>query len=699
MPVSQIGAQFIFKQGGLSMSSLGMVLDIASSALAAQQYCLDVTAHNIANVNTEGYSRQIPTLQGKQAVEHQGVILGLGVKTEQVIRAVDQFIENRLMQEKSNLSSSQEMEKYMQVLESIFSENSETSISSMLSDYWNLWNDVSNNPSGSSERIALYEHSVLMSEQFQSLGPNLTQIQTDITKAVTVGVDRINEITSEIAQINVEIVGMEGNNNVANDLRDKRNVLVSELNEYLDIKTFEQDNHSLTIITVRGCTLVQGDRNYELEMGGSNGDRVRWQDSGGNYVDITNYITNGKLGGWLELRDEIINKYKLDLDAMAKEFIWSVNQQHSQGVGLEGFSIVTGGYQATDTSAALNLSELSFADKIVDGGFRLWLYDSNGNYDSDTTLTIDADSTSIDDVVTAINAIDATKISAAIVDDKVQICSINGYEFAFSDDTSNVLAALGINTFFNGASAGGIEINDTIRLNKDFIASARVINNVGTAVADSNNSITGADTIVTSGQYTGTADANYEIQISTGGDVGTAEFRWRKDGGAWSAAIATTGSSQLIENGVSVTFMPGTYVLDDTFSIEATENATFYGDFASGDNTNALAMTDLQYRAMDISQWTCDRINGNTEGSVSTTIEDYYHSMVCSIGIVSSSISRETEFNEMMVSELNTLRNSVSAVSLDEEMTNLIKYQHAYQAAAKLLTISDEMLNTLISAR
>ena len=73
--------------------------------------------------------------------------------------------------------------------------------------------------------------------------------------------------------------------------------------------------------------------------------------------------------------------------------------------------------------------------------------------------------------------------------------------------------------------------------------------------------------------------------------------------------------------------------------------------------------------------------------------------MVGSIGIVSSSISRDTEFSEMMVNELNTLRNSISGVSLDEEMTNLIKYQHAYQAAAKLITISDEMLDTLISLR
>ncbi|MBW2088231.1 MAG: flagellar hook-associated protein FlgK, partial [Deltaproteobacteria bacterium] len=312
------------------MSSLGMVLDIATSALAAQQHAIDVTAHNIANVDTEGYSRQIPSLQAKQAVLHQGMILGRGVEIEQVARSIDQFIENKLMQEKSNLSSFQEMEKYMQVLEAMFSESSDASMSATLSDFWNLWHDISNNPSGSSERIALYEHSLLMSEQFQSLIPDLNQIQTDITNAITVGIERINQITSEISQINVEIVGMEANNNVANDLRDKRNALVSELNEYLDIKTFEQSSHSLTIVAAKGCTLVHNDRNYELEI---YGDRVKWQDSGGNYVDITNHISNGKIGGWLELRDEIIAKYELDLDAMAKEFIWSVNQQHSQGVG------------------------------------------------------------------------------------------------------------------------------------------------------------------------------------------------------------------------------------------------------------------------------------------------------------------------------------------------------------------------------
>jgi len=586
------------------MSSIGMILNIATTALNAQQYGMGVTAQNIANVNTEGYSRQNPVLVAKQPLMYGGLLLGRGVDTEKVSRSSDQFIENKLMQEKSNMSSSSEMEKYMQVLEGFFNENSGTSISTMVSDFWNRWYDISNNPSGASERISLYEQSVLLSEQFNALGTDLIQIDTDLTGAVTSGIETINKITHEIAQVNGQIVSMEANN-VANDLRDKRNTLVSELNEYLDVQAFEQSDGSLTIVAARGCTLVHGNSDYDLEMGGTNGDRVRWQNSSGSYVDITNYLTNGKLGGWLDMRDEIIAKNRLDLDALAKEIIWSVNQQHSQGVGLEGFSSVTGSYAVSDSGEELGTidSGLDFYDKVSDGTFNLWVYDSNGAVvgGSATSITIDADpgGTTLTSLRNDIDA--AANISTSITTDgKLKIDADSGYTFAFSDDTSNVLAAVGINAFFNGASAGGIEINDTIRLNKDFIAAA---------------------------------------QVGSGGTM------------------------------------------------------------ASGDNNNALAITDLQSTSMSISQWNCDRINGNIQGSIISTIEDYYHSMVGAIGIVSASVSRDRSFGEMMVNELSTIRDSISAVSLDEEMTNLIEFQHAYAAAAKLIGVADEMLNTLLELK
>jgi flagellar hook-associated protein 1 len=592
------------------MSGIGMVLDIATSALSAQQQSIDVTAHNIANVNTDGYSKQSPDLEAKQPVLNNGLIMGRGVDVKQVTQSSDQFIENRLMQEKSNLSSSSEMEKYMQVLEGYFNETSNTGMSTMLNNFWNNWYDISNNPSGSAERNSLYENSTVLAEQFNSLGSDLTQVKSDLTNAVSSGVGTINQITQEIAQLNNQIVGME-NNNTANDLRDQRNSLVSQLNQYLDVKTFEQSNGSLTVVSAKGCTLVQGNSNYELKMGGTNGDRVIWQDSSGRDVDITDYISNGNLGGWLDMRDQIVGKYQLNLDALAKEFIWSVNQQNSQGVGLEGLSSVTGSNAVSDSGKGLGTvdSGLDYYDKITGGSFNLWVYDANGNVVSGSgsanPITINAGTTTLaglrDEINTATKNIGAPITASITTDGKLKIDDAgSGYTFAFSNDTSNVLAALGINTFFTGSSAGDMGVNDSIGSNPNTIAAGQV----------------GSD-----------------------------------------------------------------------------------GAIAAGNNANALAVTDLQNTSMSIPQWTCDRINGNTQGSTTSTINDYYSSMLGAIGIDSASASRNKSFAQTMVNEISSIRDSISGVSLDEELTNLIKYQHAYAAAAKLVSTSDTMLNTLLQMK
>lgn len=584
------------------MSGIGLVASIAKDALAAQRHGMDVTAHNIANVNTAGYSRQSLVLKSRDPVPLGGLLYGRGVDADQIVRIGDQLIENRLMQENSSMLFSGEMENYMQVLEGVFSESSETNVGSLLAGYWNLWHDAANNPSGMSERGALYEHSVLLTTQFNSLDSDMKQLDTDLTLAVSAGLDKINQITAEIARINDQIV-RTGSNSIANDLYDHRNALLSELSGHIDSKSFEQTNGMVTVITAKGCVLVNDSGNYTIGIGGADSTRIEWENSSGATVDITDHISKGKLGGWLEIRDEILPKYEMDLDAVTKEFLWSVNQQHSQGVGLQTMTSVTGTYASSSPGNALGAanSGLSFYDRINDGGFKLWLYDQNGDVaiGGGTTIAIDADVTSLNDIAAGISGIHAN-ITATVNNGKLQIAGANGYTFAFSDDTSNVPAALGINTFFTGTGAGNIGVNEAIIVDKDNIAIAQIDND---------------------------------------------------------------------------------------------------GTFAQGDNTNALAITDLQHTPTNISQWTVDRISGNTEGTITSTLEDYYQSMIGSIGIVSESISRSKALNEVMVSKLGEIRDGISAVSLDEEMTNLVKYQHAYTAAAKLLGVVDEMLGTLLELK
>jgi len=318
---------------------------------------------------------------------------------------------------------------------------------------------------------------------------------------------------------------------------------------------------------------------------------------------MTDYITNGKLGGWLDVRDEVLEKYSLDLDSMTREFIWATNQQHSQGVGLEAFNGVTASYAAASATDAMGTaaSGLTFFDKIQDGNFQLWVYDSNGDVvtPGGDTITIDADTTRLTDVAAQIGAADAN-ITAAVIDGRLEISAANGYTFAFGGDNSNTLAALGINTFFEGSTAGGMDVCDAIRDNFNLIAAGR---------------------------------------------------------------------------------------------IDAT------GVFATGDNANAVAITDLQFATMDIPNWSCDRIDGNTPGSITASVGDYYRAFVGSLGTISESLTRERAFDEVSASKIGEIRDSLSAVSLDEEMTNLMKFQHAYTAAAKLITTADEMLATLLELK
>jgi flagellar hook-associated protein 1 FlgK len=320
------------------------------------------------------------------------------------------------------------------------------------------------------------------------------------------------------------------------------------------------------------------------------------------------------------MRDEVIAKCKLDLDALAKELVWAVNQQHSQGVGSKLFqpgSSLSGTYTTTTDLGDLPYGEDTATGGYVDysGTFDLWIGDAIGENLNGVTIDLTytnppavpaaiTDASTLAELAASINdqiaAAGLTGVTASVSGNAIALTADGTHTFGFSDDTSGILGALGINTFFTGSNAGNMGVNDVIDSDKDYIACAQI---------DSS------------------------------------------------------------------------------------------GNYSEGDNTNALAISDLQYTSIDIVEWTCDRRNGNTQTAVNTTVEDYYHAMVGTMGIKSASISRERAFNEAMFSQLGEIRDSISAVSLDEEMTNLIKFQHAYTAAAKLVSVADEMLNTLLGVK
>lgn len=686
------------------MSGIGLVLNTAKDALLTQQYALDVASHNIANVNTPGFTKQSPILTPQLATPFGGFLFGRGVQLTEITRLTNSFLETRLQDGQTDLLAMSEKEIYMNVMEAIFNENSGRSLSTQFSDFWNAWNDLSNNPSGLAERNLLYEYGVLLAQSFNDLSGDLTALSQEIDNSIEAGVEKINQILTQVADLNDQILVVEVSGN-ANDLKDKRNFLVGQLSEYMDINTYEYEDGNLNVTTEKGFILVTRNEPYSLDFDGND---INWVSSSEVNAPITDMITGGKLGGWLDTRDEIIPKYKADLDELAKSTVWEINKIHSQGVGLNAFTSVTGTDSASDSTEEMGTvdSGLDFYDKIKNGSFKIWLYDASGAVVGSTDITIVSDTTTLSDLASAVAGVSIggeDALNTLITNGKIYIeidsSSHSGYTFAFSDDTSNILAALGINSFFKADNAKEMAINDKIESDQHYIAAAKVSNNVGPAVASTGNAST--DTITTAGPYTGATDAIYNIQITATGDEGSATFQWNKDGGGWTAVdLGVSGATVALSDGASITFTAGTYTLGDSFTIDVTVSSDTYGAFAPGDNTNSLAIANLQYEGVTVKQWIYERGSAATSQDVAgTTFESYLHNLVGSVGIQSQAIKREKEYKETIVDELQKTRDNYSAVSLDEEMTDLIKYQQAYSAAAKLISTAEEMLDTLLEVK
>ncbi len=354
------------------MSGITSTLSIAKTAIAAQQYGLAVTGHNIANVNNPNYSLQNAEQINRTPAPYAGFLFGTGVDTSQIRQSVDQLLENRLTDEKSALSAFEEAESYMNILEGYFDENSDASITSVMTEFWNAWHDLSNNPLGSSERVAVYEKGRNFADRLNKANADMTGLAADIKNEIDAALTRINSISGQIADLNRQITGLEANRS-ANDLRDMRNGLLDELGDLIDIDTFEQDNGSIIVNAANGLTLVNGVDHYNLYK---DRDRIMWQGSYGADVDITDRISGGKLAGWLDIRDEVLPKFVSELDVLAREMIWALNDQHAMGVGLDYFTgSVTGHYRADQSGL---LSSYRFGDKIdYDQDFVMWMKDGS----------------------------------------------------------------------------------------------------------------------------------------------------------------------------------------------------------------------------------------------------------------------------------------------------------------------------------
>lgn len=351
---------------------LSSVLSICKEALSTQQSCLAVTANNIANVNTTGYSRQNPVLATNGSVILGGISYGTGVQLTNITKSYDQFLGANIAREKTTLGKLETEDDYLTRVETLFTESEDSGLNALLEDFWAAWEDLSANPEGSAERAVVMSAGESLAAAFVSRATELESLQTDANNEIVTVVAEVNSLTSEIASLNNQILQAETAGVNANDLTDQRTVKIEELSELMDITILSGSNGQTTILSSSGNLLVSENLSWDLTVSADTaGDgfyTINYSD-GKTAVDITDSISGGALRGLIEIRDEIIPAYSEQLDELAAAVITEVNQIHYAGYGLDGSSgnnFFTPCAATTGAAKTMSMS-LSDTDKIAAG--------------------------------------------------------------------------------------------------------------------------------------------------------------------------------------------------------------------------------------------------------------------------------------------------------------------------------------------
>jgi flagellar hook-associated protein 1 len=446
--------------------SLFATIQTSANALQVSELGLQVVSNNVANANTPGYIRQDLVQSTGPAVLVGGVLLGYGVKANGVVQKFDDFTASQLRDTLSNLESSKTLDDLYSQIESVFGELSDTDLSSKLSDFSGSIQDVLNQPANTSLRRLVIERAKSLATDIRGINTKLVGLQDTLNQGVRESATEINRLTEGIAKLNTRIVEIEGGGSIKSDavgLRDEREQLLNSLAQIVDIRASEQQSGSITVF-VGGEYLVSDgiQRKVTVNVEQRETDSVleiRLADT-----DSPLQVSSGRLKGYYDARDKAAGTAFNDINQFARDLIEQFNLIHSQGQGLAGFSSVTGTNAADDATAAVDLAGLPI--NIKNGEFEVQVSDSLSGLTKTHVIRVQLNGgtgdSSLADITSSLNSL--AGISASLTPEgKLRIESDSDkITFAFQNDTTNFLAAAGINTFFEGDSAASIAVNSIV---------------------------------------------------------------------------------------------------------------------------------------------------------------------------------------------------------------------------------------------
>ncbi|MBR0487197.1 MAG: flagellar hook-associated protein FlgK [Treponema sp.] len=619
------------------MGSTFSGIELGKRSIMAHTDAITTAGHNISNANTEGYSRQRVQLKefdplynpGLERPERPGMI-GQGIDVQSINRVRDELLDQRITESQNTESYWQTRSDYYTMIEQIYNEPDEISIRSNMDKFWESWQELSVHPESQAARQAVVSRGESLTDSIRSKWDNLMGVGNLLNGDIEATVKQVNDIANQIASVNGEIVRSKAMGDNPNDLLDRRDLLVDKLSKLANITTDRRDADEF-MVHLEGRVLVQGSiaRNFELVTPVDNNgyDKLIWKDTKEDA-----FVSGGKLGALIELRDVDVRNEIQSLNTMSMNFADLVNDVHRNAYG------------------ANNVTGLDFFTQ------RSFVENVNGNFDRDGDGTLDHSYIFRFTGTTTLNPQEQIGLEGVMT---------------LSGPSGNVSVAYHptdtVETVINRINDSNGEVKAYLDRNNNLVLKATTAKN-----------IENPDFVIRHVEDSGFFLTGYSGILKESGAAGAYDY-------ASADAVNSLNGAQFA---VSPVLNPAGYIevnqaiKNDVLSVAAAFK-DLSGNVNSGDARAAVEIASIRNTKVMIGH--------------ERTFDDYFADSVTNVGLNGEQAEMNLNSHMAMMNDLRSLRDSISGVNIDEELADIIKFQHGYNAAAKFVTVWDSLLDTVIN--
>jgi len=632
------------------MPSTFMSLETAKRGLNAHQQALQVTGHNISNADNKNYSRERVVFNAMTPLYDPTLnrafgpgMIGQGTVISSIERVRDMYVDDRIIETTQSKSFSEIQERYYNQLEGIYNEPSDHGIRASLDNFWNSWQDLSNYPEEYGHRQVVKTRAEELVYKIRSTFEKMHSLRGQADAEIQTTVNKLNTLASEIRDINIKILKSEAAGDHPNDLLDRRDQLIQELSHMADISVSRSDAYGM-IVYINGEVLVQGETHNKLvtkpDSANEGFSKVLWEKSQTEPI-----LSNGSLYSLFKIRDGVIKENIDKIDLLATNLHDVINSIHRDGFGLTG-----------DTN--IDFFKLQAASREVTGNIDL---NGDGQNDSTAVFRITGKNELKKDQPIGISGV----ITLMRNDENHTLVQVSYKE---SETLDNIIKRI------NKSDAGVVAYMDH--------ANRLVIKG---ALSETDNS---KNFIIRHLEDSGELLAGYAGILQNSGAAGAFDYQ------------RTNETAKLQAGRENITFSPvrhpaGAFSLNDQIRENVGLIAASGGKDVGGtgdvnspngqkDGQNALKMAQALRHS--------DTMVGKFKNP-----EEFYNDLVAKLGVESRAAKDKVQSSEIIMKNLENLRQSIMGVNMDEEMSNMIQFQHGYNASAKLIQVLSEMLDTIIN--